>query len=205
MTEGQSIAARAYGQIRGVWKTISELLVEARQERAAFHGLLELDGGIYLSPDDLIAGLLGYQDSHGPGVTMSDILVDETQVPLPKPPEVKPRKLDGLVTLQLTVAYDRGRFDAERICEAVDTVLETALSTPDILADVGNPSVSPFEVAIGDDVHFDDDEDEEEEENTVTCRVCGQDVPDYDASSAPDGEGSICHRCAENEEHGEEG
>lgn len=35
----------------------------------------------------------------------------------------------------------------------------------------------------------------EAEINTVTCRTCGNEVRDRDASPGPDGEGSICHAC----------
>lgn len=72
---------------------------------------------------------------------------------------------DGIVTLQLTVSYDRKQFDEDAICEAVDRVLQNALETPGVLDEVGNPSVGSFEVAIGDDVHLDDDEEEADDES----------------------------------------
>ncbi len=202
MTEAQAMAARLYGQVRGVHLRLSELLTAVLRETPTFHGLLELDCGLYASKDDIAAGLIGYQATHGTDVVMRDVLLDElaaSETASPAKAEVE-AKLEGLITLQLTVAYDRRRFDSDQICEAVDRVLQNALDTPDILAEVGNPSVGSFEIVIGDDVDTDWD-DEDEEENTVTCRVCGHEVPDYDASSAEDGEGSICHTCREQQEH----
>lgn len=205
MPEAQAMAARFYGQVRGVHLRLSELLTAVLRETPTFHGLLELEGGLYASKDDVMAGLIGYQATHGADVTLRDLLLDELATIEPSSPakaEVD-AKLEGLITLQLTVAYDRRRFDPDRICEAVDQVLQNALDTPDILSEVGNPSVSSLEIVIGDDIADDvaDWDDDEEEENTVTCRVCGHEVPDYDASSAEDGEGSICHRCQEQQEH----
>jgi hypothetical protein len=43
-------------------------------------------------------------------------------------------------TFTLTVTFDDAH-DADTIGEAVDTLLETALSTPGILDDLGNPEV----------------------------------------------------------------
>lgn len=206
MTEAQATAARLYGQVRGVHLRLSELLTTVLRETPTFYGLLELDCGLYASKDDVMAGLIGYQATLGADVVLRDLLLDELATIAPSSPakaEVE-TKSEGLITLQLTVAYDRRRFDSDRVCEAVDQVLQNALDTPGILSEVGNPLVSSFEIAIGDDVDPDWN-DEEEEENTVTCRVCGNEVPDYDAYSAEDGEGSICHQCQEQQGHAEEG
>jgi hypothetical protein len=51
-------------------------------------------------------------------------------------------------TLSLTVRYDDKVTDAEALCSALDTLLETAMSTPGVLEEYGNPSVSEFQVVI---------------------------------------------------------
>lgn len=47
-------------------------------------------------------------------------------------------------TLYLEVTYDPELTDAESLAKAMDVVLETALSTPDLLDDYGKPGVGPF-------------------------------------------------------------
>lgn len=44
----------------------------------------------------------------------------------------------------LEVQYDETKTDAEAIASALDTLLETALSTPGILDEYGNPKVGAF-------------------------------------------------------------
>ena len=52
-------------------------------------------------------------------------------------------------TLSLTVRYDERVTDAEALCSALDRLLETAMGTPGILEEYGDPSVSEFQVVIG--------------------------------------------------------
>jgi hypothetical protein len=47
-------------------------------------------------------------------------------------------------TLYLEVTYDPELTDAESLAKAMDILMETALSTPDLLDDYGNPGVGPF-------------------------------------------------------------
>lgn len=47
-------------------------------------------------------------------------------------------------TFTVTVDYDPDKTDAESIATALDILMETALSTPDIFEDYGNPSVGAF-------------------------------------------------------------
>ena len=44
-------------------------------------------------------------------------------------------------TFTIAVEYDDEKADEDAIGNAVDTLLETALSTPDILGDLGNPKI----------------------------------------------------------------
>ena len=50
-------------------------------------------------------------------------------------------------TLNVEIEYDPEMTDAEGLACAMDRLLETALSTPDILSDYGNPKVGEFFVA----------------------------------------------------------
>lgn len=50
------------------------------------------------------------------------------------------------VRLVLEVAYDPAMTDPEGLCSALDTLLETAASTPEILDEYGNPDIYSFEV-----------------------------------------------------------
>lgn len=49
-------------------------------------------------------------------------------------------------TLQLTVRYDPNITDAEAVAAALDTLIETAASTPGILSEYGDPIISETEV-----------------------------------------------------------
>jgi hypothetical protein len=49
-------------------------------------------------------------------------------------------------TLSLTVRYDPALTDPEGLCGALDQLLETAMSTPGILEEYGDPSISGFEI-----------------------------------------------------------
>ncbi len=51
-------------------------------------------------------------------------------------------------TLQLTVRYDENITDADAVTNAANLLLSTALSTPDILQEYGNPTFSEFEIVI---------------------------------------------------------
>ena len=42
------------------------------------------------------------------------------------------------------VEYDAKKTDPDSLAEALDRLMETALSTPDILEDYGNPRVGEF-------------------------------------------------------------
>lgn len=57
----------------------------------------------------------------------------------------------AICTLSITVRFDPNITDSESLASAADTLLETALSTPGILEDYGNPSFGEFEVLIGED------------------------------------------------------
>lgn len=48
--------------------------------------------------------------------------------------------------LYIEVTYDENITDDESIATAMDKVLETALSTPDLLDEYGNPSFGEFYV-----------------------------------------------------------
>ena len=50
-------------------------------------------------------------------------------------------------TLTVEIEYDPAMTDPDSLACAMDRLLETALSTPDILADYGNPRVGEFFVA----------------------------------------------------------
>ena len=50
-------------------------------------------------------------------------------------------------TLTVEIEYDPTMTDPDSLACAMDRLLETALSTPDILADYGNPRVGEFFVA----------------------------------------------------------
>jgi hypothetical protein len=58
-------------------------------------------------------------------------------------------------TLTVDIKYDGRKTDPESIASAMDRLLETALSTPDLLDEYGNPTVGEFFVA---------------EETTPSCR-----------------------------------
>lgn len=49
-------------------------------------------------------------------------------------------------TLKLDITYDPKLTDAESLANAMDILMDTALSTPDILDDYGNPCVGEFYV-----------------------------------------------------------
>ena len=49
-------------------------------------------------------------------------------------------------TLSLTARYDERVTDAEALCSALDRLLETAMGTPGILEEYGDPGVSEFQV-----------------------------------------------------------
>lgn len=48
--------------------------------------------------------------------------------------------------LSVSVVYDEKIVDADSIALALDTLMETALSTPDVLDSCGNPAVGGFYV-----------------------------------------------------------
>ncbi len=50
-------------------------------------------------------------------------------------------------TLTIDVEYDPDITDDESLASALDRLMETALSTPDILDDYGNPQIGAFFVA----------------------------------------------------------
>ena len=61
-------------------------------------------------------------------------------------PSAEPRPPVARATLTLDVTYDPQVTDAESIAAAADRLLETALSTPGILDDYGNPTFDAFYV-----------------------------------------------------------
>ena len=46
----------------------------------------------------------------------------------------------------ISVTYDEKKTDADSIASALDTLMETSLSTPSILSEYGNPTVGEFYV-----------------------------------------------------------
>jgi hypothetical protein len=54
-------------------------------------------------------------------------------------------------TLTVDIEYDPEFTDPERLASAMDQLLETALSTPEILDDLGNPTVREFSVVVPED------------------------------------------------------
>ena len=50
-------------------------------------------------------------------------------------------------TLTIDVEYDPEITDDESLASGLDRLMETALSTPDILDDYGNPRIGPFSIA----------------------------------------------------------
>jgi hypothetical protein len=48
--------------------------------------------------------------------------------------------------LSVTVEYDDSITDADLVCEALDTLLENALSTDGVLDEVGTPEVGSLHV-----------------------------------------------------------
>jgi hypothetical protein len=48
------------------------------------------------------------------------------------------------VNMNIDVTFDDAVTDAESVSNALDTLLETAMSTPDILDEYGEVSVGPF-------------------------------------------------------------
>lgn len=50
--------------------------------------------------------------------------------------------------LMIEIAYDPQVTTPDELCNALDTLLETATSTPDILDEYGNPDIYSFEVML---------------------------------------------------------
>lgn len=50
-------------------------------------------------------------------------------------------------TLMIEVEFDNDKTDIESLASAADTLLQTALSTPGVLADYGNARFGEFDVA----------------------------------------------------------
>ncbi len=55
-----------------------------------------------------------------------------------------------IAELKVSVRYDETKTDAESLCGALDTLLETATSTIGILDEYGDPKVHSFEVLADD-------------------------------------------------------
>ena len=51
-------------------------------------------------------------------------------------------------TLTVEITYNDSVTDPESISNALDQLMETALSTPDILEEYGNPEIGPFLVQL---------------------------------------------------------
>lgn len=49
-------------------------------------------------------------------------------------------------TLTMEIEFDETSTDAEAVAKALDSLLDTALSTPGILDDVGGPTIGIFGV-----------------------------------------------------------
>jgi hypothetical protein len=56
-------------------------------------------------------------------------------------------KIKMKTTLTVEIEYDPARTDPEGLACAMDRLLETALSTPDILDEYGNPTIGEFYIA----------------------------------------------------------
>jgi hypothetical protein len=60
-------------------------------------------------------------------------------------------------TLTIEIRFDERITDADSVGVAVDTLLETAMSTPDILEEYGNPSIGQTYILDGGrTLHYDD-------------------------------------------------
>ena len=81
MTIAAKIAAQAYGQVRGLHLSMSNLIVLVKGETPTFHELLDLGCGIYASKDDVLAGLESLRLEHSGIATMREVLEDEFGVP----------------------------------------------------------------------------------------------------------------------------
>lgn len=51
-----------------------------------------------------------------------------------------------IMKLTLEIEYDAVLTTPEAICDAMNTLLQNSLSTPDVLDEVGSPIVQDFEV-----------------------------------------------------------
>lgn len=76
-TIAAAIAAQAYGQVRGLHLSLSNLIILVKGETPTFHELLDLGCGIYASKDDVLLGLQGLLSEHGGIATMREVLEDE--------------------------------------------------------------------------------------------------------------------------------
>lgn len=70
-------AAQAYGQSRGLDLILRVLLDRAYTEQPTFHGLIDLDNGIYVAPDDVIAGITNLIEHHSGVASMQEVLEEE--------------------------------------------------------------------------------------------------------------------------------
>jgi len=82
-------------------------------------------------------------------------------------------------TLTIDVEYDPNITDAESVASALDTLMETALSTPDILDEYGNPRIGDFYVKK---VH-----------HRTKCKFCG--TEDYPSAMHLHNGGYVCDNC----------
>lgn len=87
-------------------------------------------------------------------------------------------------TLTLEIEFDPELTDAESVAGALDTLLDTAMSTPGILDEYGNPGVDEFLVAdelIGQarELLAHPDIDDAHHNLRVLHKLLGVPIPDY--------------------------
>lgn len=66
-------------------------------------------------------------------------------------------KWTDLITLQLSVRFDRDKATPDEVCDALNTLLCNATGTPGVLEAVGDPTVGDFEILVGPDIDDDFD------------------------------------------------
>lgn len=97
-------AAFAYAHARGLDLTLDQLATRIQSEPLDYHKLVDLDNGLYLSPDDTYHGLAALITIHGEHVTARELLEDEYGA-LNRPPQM----FDG----DEVICGDPDRFDDE--------------------------------------------------------------------------------------------
>ncbi len=80
-------AAIAYAHARGLDLTLDELAARIQGEQLDYHKLVDLENGLYVSPDDAYHGYVALIAQHGGVVTVRELLEDEFGA-LDRPPQM---------------------------------------------------------------------------------------------------------------------